>query len=352
MKNEMNTDETRMNLSVRTALRIGFIALLFALSFGILKPFLAPVVWGIILAVALYPMHKRFSKVLGNRAKLSAILISIIGISIIVVPSVLFTSSTVESIGKTVTAIEEETLEVPPPNDKVKDWPFIGERTYEFWSSAANNLTGTLQKYKPQLKELAPKLTKAVTGLVGSILLFVLAMIISGVFLLMPESGQKAADKIFNAFLGDKAADFTKLSMATIRSVVQGVIGIAVIQVLFLSIGMFAIHVPAAGIIAIILLIVTIVQLPPLLLMIPIIIYVFSIAEPVPAVIFTVWSVIWSLADSFLKPMFLGKGVDVPMLVVLLGAIGGMMLGGPVGLFVGSVVLALAYKIFTALLEE
>ena len=76
-----------------------------------------------------------------------------------------------------------------------------------------------------------------------------------------------------------------------------------------------------------------------------------SYAETVPAIIFTVWTIIWSLADSFLKPMFLGKGVDVPMLVILLGAIGGMMMGGPVGRFVGSVVLALAYKILTALME-
>jgi predicted PurR-regulated permease PerM len=115
---------------------------------------------------------------------------------------------------------------------------------------------------------------------------------------------------------------------------------------------MFVIHVPAAGVLAIVVLIVCIIQLPPILVMLPVIIYVFSIADTVPAVIFTVWSVLWSLADSFLKPMFLGKGVPVPMLVILLGAIGGMMMGGPVGLFVGSVALALTYKIFMAMLKE
>ena len=341
-----------MQKSVRAALRIGFIALLFILSFGILKPFLAPVVWGIIIAVGIYPLHQRFARFLGNRAKLSAILISLIGISIIVVPSVLFTSSTVESVSKTVDAIEDETLEVPPPDAKVKDWPFIGEKTYKYWSSAANNLTEMLQKYKPQLKELAPRLTKAITSLVGSILLFIIAMIIAGSLLLLAEPGRKVANQVFKTFIGEKGEELTGLSIATIRSVVQGVIGIAVIQTLFLSIGMFAIHVPGAGIIAIVVLIVTIIQLPPILVMLPIIIYVFSITDTVPAVIFTVWTVLWSLADSFLKPMFLGKGVDVPMLVILLGAIGGMMLGGPVGLFVGSVVLALTYKIFVAMLEE
>ena len=170
--------------------------------------------------------------------------------------------------------------------------------------------------------------------------------------MLVAEPGEKAANQIFRTFIGERGEDLTGLSIATIRSVVAGVIGIAVIQTLFISIGMFVIHMPAAGIIAIVLLIVTIVQLPPILVMIPVIIYVFSFADPVPAIIFTVWTILWSLADMVLKPMFLGKGVDVPMLVILLGAIGGMMIGGPVGLFVGSVALALAYKIFMAMLKE
>jgi len=352
MKNEQNSNEAFMNRSVGAAMRIGFVVMLFVLCFGILKPFLAPVVWGIIFAVGIYPLHKKFAKILGNRAKLSAVLISLIGISIIVVPSILFTSSTVEAVSNTVDAIEDETLKVPPPNEKVKEWPFIGERTYEFWSSANKNMTSTLQKYEPQLKELAPKMTKAITSVVGSVLLFVLALIIAGVLLGFAEPGEKAANQIFKTFVGEKSKDFTKLSIGTIRSVVIGVIGIAVIQTFFLSIGMFVIHVPAAGIIAIVVLIVTIIQLPPILIMLPVIIYVFSFAETVPAIIFTVWAIIWSLADMFLKPMFLGKGVDVPMLVVLLGAIGGMMMGGPVGLFVGSVALALAYKILMAMMKE
>jgi predicted PurR-regulated permease PerM len=352
MKNEVKSDEAFMNRSLGAAMRIGFVALLFVLSFGIVKPFLAPVVWGIIFAVGIYPLHKKFARLLGNRAKLSAVLISVIGISIIVVPSVLFTSSTVESVSKTVKAIEDETLEISPPNEKVKDWPIIGERTYEFWSSANKNLTSTLQKYQPQLKELSPKLTKAITSAAGSILLFVLALIIAGALLLVAEPGEKAANRIFRTFVGERGEELTGLSISTIRSVVAGVIGIAVIQTFFLSLGMFVVHVPAAGIIAIVILIVTIIQLPPILIMVPVIIYVFSITETVPAVIFTVWSILWSLADMFLKPMFLGKGVPVPMLVILLGAIGGMMMGGPVGLFVGSVVLALAYKIFMAMLKE
>ena len=352
MKNEVKSEEVFMSRSVGAALRIGFVALLFVLSFGILQPFVTPIVWGIIIAVGIYPLHIKFARFLGNRAKLSAWLISLIGIAIIVVPSVLITSSTVESVGKTVDAIESETLEISPPNEKVKEWPFIGEKTYGIWSSANKNLTSTLHKYQPQLKELAPKLAKAVAGLAGGILLFIISIIIAGALLLVAEPAEKAANQIFKTFVGDKNDELTGLSIATIRSVVVGVLGIAVIQTIFLSIGMFAIKLPAAGILAIVLLIVTVVQLPPILVMLPIIVYVFSFAETGPAIIFAIWSIFGGLADMLLKPLFLGKGVDIPMLVVLLGAIGGMLLAGPVGLFAGSVILALAYKILTAMMKH
>lgn len=349
---ENQTNEAFMERSVGAALRISFIALLFLGSFWILKPFLAPVIWGIIFAVGIYPMHVWLSKVFGNRNKLSAILIGIIGVAIIVIPVVLFASSTVDNVSDTMEAINEGTFKVAPPNPSVADWPLIGEKIFEAWSLAADNMTAAIEKYDEEIRQLAPKVTSAISGLIGSVFLFIIAIIISASLLLVAEPGKKMAIKIFKTLAGEKGNDFTELSILTIRSVVQGVVGIAIIQTTFLSIGMFVMHVPAAGILSIVVLILAIIQLPPSLLMIPVIIYVFSYAGTTPAIIFTVWSIFWSVADSFLKPMLLGKGVDVPMLVILLGAIGGMLLAGPVGLFVGSVVLALGYKIFMALLID
>jgi predicted PurR-regulated permease PerM len=352
MKNETNSDHFYRKRAVKIALSLGFLALLISLSYGILRPFIALIVWGIVIAVGVYPLHLKLKRGLGNRAKLSAVLISIIGLSVIAVPVALFTSSTVDSIKKTVESIENESLEVPPPNEKLKEWPLIGESAYSFWSSANQNLEATFQKYKPQLLELTPKLTKAVTGMVGGLVQFILSIIIAGVFLTVAEPGRKITDQIFRALAGPRGALLTPLSIDTIRSVVNGVIGIAVIQTLFISLGFFLIHLPAAGVVAIVLLIVAIAQIPPMLITIPVILYVFSYADTTPAIIFAVWTFLWSLADNILKPMLLGKGVDVPMLVILLGAIGGMIMGGMVGLFVGSVVLALTYKIMMSIIEQ
>jgi predicted PurR-regulated permease PerM len=134
--------------------------------------------------------------------------------------------------------------------------------------------------------------------------------------------------------------------------VVQGVLGVAIIQSILGGVGIWAIGIPAAGLWALIILLLAIMQLPPLLIMGPLAIYAFSFADTTPAIIFLVWSIIVSASDAFLKPIFLGRGVDVPMLVILLGAIGGMILSGIIGLFVGAVVLALSYKVFQALLVD
>jgi predicted PurR-regulated permease PerM len=346
------SEENQVRMSVRSAMSIAFVGLIFILSFNVIKPFLAPIFWGIILSVGIYPLHVRFTRFLGKRAKLSAVLIALIGVAVIVVPATLFTSTAVKNVARTVKAIEDESLNAPPPDVSVREWPLVGKKTYEIWSDAAESLNETLIKFEPRLQEVAPKLTKAATQAVINILLFILSLLVAGVLLLHAETGKRAAEKLFLAFMGSKGEKMTEVSIATIRSVVQGIIGIALIQTVFLGLGMFVIKVPFSGILALLVLILAIVQLPPLLVMVPVAIYVFSVNDTGPAIIFAIWAILWSVADTFLKPLFLGKGVDVPMLPILIGAIGGMILLGPVGLFVGSVLLALAYKIISMLLED
>ena len=135
------------------------------------------------------------------------------------------------------------------------------------------------------------------------------------------------------------------MAIETIRSVAKGVLGVAVIQSLLSAVGLVAIGVPAPGIWAGVILLLAIMQLPPLLVLGPIAVWVFSVADATPATIFAIYAFFVSISDSFLKPLFLGRGMDIPMLVILVGAIGGMMTSGIVGLFVGAVVLAVGYKL-------
>lgn len=350
-KTEQHEHESHIQKSINTALRIGFVALLFVMSYLILEPFIVPILWGIIIAVAVFPVHKRFSKILGNRGKLSATLIVLIGLALLIIPTVLFTSSTVESMQSITQQLEDGTLSVPPPDAKVADWPLIGKPVYEAWELASYSLSGLIKKFEPQLLELAPKVFSLVTSLGGTLLLFIISLIISGALLVNSKAAEKAARSVFKTLAGAEGEQFASLGSATIRGVVQGVLGTAVIQAVFLGIGMYAIGFPAAGIVTFIVLFVAIIQLPTALIMVPVIIYVFSYANTTPAIIFAIWAIIWSASDNFIKPILMGRGVDIPMLVILLGAIGGMMMGGIIGLFIGAVLLAFSYKIFQAIVQ-
>ena len=348
---EIIQEDRQIQRSIRTALRLGFIALLLVMSYFILKPFLGIVIWGIIIAVALFPAHKKFAKILGNREKLSVTLIILIGIALIVVPSIMFTASTVESLQELSKSLEEGNLQIPKPDESVADWPIIGGMVFETWDSASKSLGSLVVKFTPQLMEFAPKILSFAGSLLGTVFVFIISLIVAGVLLVNTEVAEKTAVSVFKTLAGSEGEHFASLAAATIKGVVQGVLGTALIQTFFISIGLFMIGFPGAGIVSLIVLFVAVIQLPLLLVMIPVIIYVFTYAGTTVAVIFTIWTVLWSAADNFIKPILMGRGVDIPMLVILLGAIGGMMLAGIVGLFIGAVFLAFSYKVFQAIIK-
>jgi predicted PurR-regulated permease PerM len=242
--------------------------------------------------------------------------------------------------------LREGTFSVPAPNPGVADWPVIGAKTYEIWSNAASNIDAFLDEYQTQLVGLAQKVFGFASGAVIGVLQFVFSTIIAGALLLQSKGGYKASREIMASLVGtERGAKFTDTSILTIRSVVKGVLGVAVAQALLSAIGLVLIGVPAAGLWAGAVLVLAIVQLPPILVLGPIAFWVFSVAEPVPATIFLVYSIIVSVSDAFLKPMLLGRGLETPMLVILIGAIGGAIAMGIVGLFIGAVILALGYEL-------
>ena len=345
------SDENLSNRPILIALRISFVAFLFLLSYLILKPFLLMVVWGIIIAVGVFPIFKRLSKILGNKDKLSSIILTLTALALIISPTVLMLNSTVVSVKNIAEQYETGTLVIPPPSGKIAKLPVIGKPISKVWLLASDNLKNAIKTLEPQIKKYYPKVIHAVSGLGGTILLSIVSIIIAGVLLLQAESSEQTTHKVFRFLVGKNGKEFTKLTILTIRSVVQGVLGIAVIQSIAAG-GLFLIfNIPVAGLWALIVLVFAIIQLPPALIMVPIAIYGFSTMSTTYAVIFLILSIVISAADSFLKPIFLGRGVDVPMLVILLGAIGGMVVFGILGLFIGSVILAITYKIFLALIN-
>jgi len=342
-------DQKFLANAMASFLQIGALLVLLFWCFNIVKPFIGIVVWAVIIAVAVYPLHVSLAARLGGREKTAAVIFVLIGLAIILLPTVLLGESTFGGLKTLGQDLRSGTLNVRPPNPGVAEWPVIGEKTYEIWAAAAANLQETAVQYEEQLRVLGRRVFDFATGMVVGILQFVLSTIIAGALLLQARGGYSVSRQIMTSLVGTANGDrFTDMSISTVRSVVKGVLGVAVIQGLAAAVGLLVAGIPMAGIWAGAVLVVAIVQLPPILVLGPIAFWYFSVADPVPATIFLVFSFIVSFLDGILKPMLLGRGLETPMLVILIGAIGGAIMSGIVGLFIGAVVLALGYELLVA----
>lgn len=348
----MTSNEFTRN-SIEAVIRIGLLLLLATWCFSIITPFIVPVMWGVIIAVAIYPLFLKLKSSLGGNNKLAATVYTLITLALLITPTVLVSNSIIDTSAIISERYEQGTLEIPPPNESVKEWPVIGEKTHAVWTQASQNLEKTLKKYEAETKKVARAIIEGAAGAAGTILQFVLSIIISGILVANAEGARKVTVKFFTRLTNDDSGlSFANLSRDTIRSVAQGVLGVAIIQATLSAVGMAFMEVPAWGLWTLFILVLAIAQLPPILILGFVSAYVFSVAETTPAVIFLVYCIIVSSSDAFLKPLFLGRGMEIPMLVILLGAIGGMMMSGIIGLFVGAIILALGYELFMAWLED
>lgn len=338
--------------AIEIAIKIALLGVLIIWTFQLIKPFLIPVIWGIILAVATDPFVARVGRMLGGRKTLAATLFVLLLLTLLVVPTVFMISSSIEA-GQVITEqVLNKTLVIPPPPAKLAEWPFIGEPVYQIWQLAATNLEAALIQLAPQIKAATGTVLGSVGGGLVGLFMIIVSTCIAGVFLAKSEKSSTLAGKIITRISGERGAEITTLATATIRGVMQGVVGVAVIQAILAAIGMALAGVPATGLWTALVLVCAVSQLSPILVLGPIAAYVYSVADTTPAVIFIIWTLIVSGSDGFLKPLLMGRGVDIPMLVILIGALGGMLLSGIIGLFVGAVVLAIMYTLFMAWVDE
>lgn len=348
----MKSNEFTSN-AIEAAIRLGLLFMLAIWCFEIIKPFVVPVVWGLIIAVAIYPLFIKLKSALGGRNKLASIVYTVIALAILITPSVMISNSIIDTSAAITERYQQGALEIPPANENVKEWPLVGEKLYNAWSLASKDLEKSIKTYEPQLKKVGEAIVGIAAGVGGGVLQFVLSIIISGVFLANTSGAYEVTIKIFSRLTtNEQGKAYADLSKLTIRSVAQGVLGVAMIQAVLSALGMIVMDVPGWGLWTFFVLVAAIAQLPPILVLSFVSAYVFSVAESTPAVIFLIYCLLISASDGFLKPLFLGRGMDTPMLVILLGAIGGMMLSGIIGLFVGAIILALGYELFMAWLND
>lgn len=340
----MTDRNTILRMSFEVAISLLLVFFIIAWSIQIVSPFIGLMLWGAVIAISLHGVFCVLRSRLGG--KLAAIVFGLVGAGIVLVPAWLFAESIFVAAKDFAAAVETGSFDIAPPPESVAGWPLIGEQIFRVWTEAATDFEQFLEDFSPQLKDLASLGLSKAAGIGVTVLMFLASTIIATVLLANDKAVERGMRRLFTRLVGPERADeHLGLTTATIRSVTMGVLGVAFIQAVAGGIGMVFAGVPGAGIWAVAILVLAIAQLPPLLVLLPAIIYVFSHESTVVASIFAVWSIAVAFSDALLKPLLLGRGVDVPTLVILLGAIGGMLMSGILGLFVGAVVLALAYKL-------
>ena len=335
-------------------IRAGLIAALAITCYEVFRPFLSLMLWGLILGVTFYPLHGQLKARLGGRSGLAATLIVVVSLGLLMVPVYLLGASIVQSAHGALDAVKSGDWHIPPPNESVNGWPLVGPTLFGFWQQASEDLTSLAKTVLPHLQGVGMALLSKAAGVGAGFLLFLAALIVAGVFMAYGENGERSAVQIASRISGpDRGPKIAQLCTATIRAVAQGVVGIAFIQMLLIGVGFVLMGIPGAGLLALLVLLLGIMQLPVLLVTLPVLGYVFATeGATVSTVIFAIYSVIAGMSDNILKPLLLGRGVAVPMPVVLIGALGGMVSGGIIGLFIGPVILAVGYMLFWQWVEQ
>lgn len=337
--------------AVEATIRIGVLLVLVAWCFQITRPFIGPIVWGVIIAIAIFPIHRALLTLLGGRNGLSASLLTVVMLVVLVWPTVVLTGALLDNLQLLSDTLDAGSLDVPPPPEGVASWPVIGPTLYQFWDLASTNMDAALIELQPQIEAVAGWLLSAAAGTGLGVLQFVLSIIISGILITHSAAGHHFADKLSLRLSGERGSAFVDLAEATVRGVARGVIGVAFIQMLLVGLGLGIAGVPWAGLWTFLALLLAIMQIGVAPVMIGAIIYMFTTADTLPAVLFLIYGVFVSGIDNVLKPLLMGRGLDVPMAIILVGTIGGMLASGIVGLFIGAVVLAVGYKLFMTWLD-
>jgi len=330
-------------------IRAGLIVALTALCYRVFSPFLTLMVWALILAVAMYPLHLALAARVGNRQGLAATLLVLIGIVLIVVPSSILMSLLGDAVKRFIENIQSNNLQIPAPYSGIESWPIVGRKLHALWSAAHSDLPALVQSMQPKISDLSKGALAFVASIGVGLLQFLASFIVAGIIMAFGQSGARAMRSIFKRMFGGARGDeFATLSTQTIRAVANGVIGVAFIQAIIIGLVLIFAGVPGAGVLTVIILVLGIAQVPALIVTLPAIAYIWASGnyETGAAIAYTVLLAVSGMADNVLKPLLLGRGVDAPMPVILIGALSGMAAAGILGMFVGATLLALGYQLF------
>lgn len=328
-----------------TTIRLFILLMIIGWCLMLLYPFVSIMLWSLIIAVALHPLHTTLSTAIGGRPRLAAGMLILCLLVIVILPIGLLMGSLLDEVKAVKLSYDNGTLTIPPPAEQVKAWPVVGEKLHGIWLHASGDLEQFIVKYKDQLYGIAGKVAKGALAAASAVMQMTIALFIAGVLLAAGGVGESIR-KFFRKAAGHRGDELADLVVKTVGTVVKGVLGEGLASALLHGIVLQLAGVPYAGIWTVLVFVLCITQLSTYLVSVPAMLYLFGTGDPLPAVAWSVMLLLASLSDNILTPLFLGKDAPVPMVVMFIGVIGGFVLSGIIGLFTGAIVMSLGYVLF------
>lgn len=342
------SNETSIERRVTDFARIGVVVLFAYWSFTLVAPFLVIVIWAAILTVALYPAYQALTVAFGGSKRLAAALVTLLSLCIIIGPLAAIALNFVDAIHWLMLKLETGGLHIPTPSESVKAWPLIGERAYEAWHLASENLKGTLERFEPTLLQLGGDVLGKAARVGLGLLSFVASVIIAGFFFGHGPQLAAGINSLAERIAGNRGLGFVRLAAATTHNVARGVIGVAIFQAVLAGLVLYFFDVPASGGLTFAILILCIVQIGPSPILLPVVIWAWMTKDFAYALSLTAFLIPVAVIDNVLKPILVSRGLSTPMLVILLGVLGGTLAYGLIGLFLGPIVLSVFYDLLVA----
>lgn len=334
----------------RTTLAVLSICLLIAACFWVLRPFLSALLWAAMIVIATWPNFLKLQSRLWGKRWLAVLVATVVLLLFLIVPvclavvTILYRSDEIVGWFKLLS-----TFKIPPSPGWVGKIPLVGRSAVERWQHLAAVSPQELSKL---LSPYATTLVAWFVGQAGNLTLLVLNFLLSvAMAAVLYAKGETAADGIrrFARRLASQTGDeVAMLSVKAIRGVALGIVVTAVVQSSLAGIGLFMAGVPAAGLLTAVALMLCIAQVGPVLVMLPVAIWLFYSGQTLTASLFTVWALFVCTIDNFLRPVLIRKGADLPMLLIITGVIGGLVSLGVIGLFIGPVILAVTFTLLRA----
>ncbi len=330
----------------RTVLAVLLLGVLIVGSFWILRPFLLSLLWAITIVVATWPLLLMLQARVKRRAVAVAIMTGAMLLVFIVPVGLAIDTLAEHTDTMTRWAQMLTTSPIPAPPDWVLRIPMVGEKIAQAWSEiAAGGQQGLVARVAPYAAVAAQYLAVALSGIGLFVVQLLLTIVMAVILFVNGETARDALIRFGRRLAGNQGETVVLLAGQSIRAVALGVVVTALAQTVLAGLGLFVTGVPFAGLLTAMILILCIAQLGPIIVLVPAVIWLYWTDQPLWGSVLLVWTLVVGTMDNVLRPVLIRRGADLPLLLIFAGVIGGLIAFGIVGLFVGPVVLAIAYTL-------